>query len=159
MIRLLLALTLALGIVAPTVASAQSLSIAGPDGRIAMTASEIGALPKQQTTLTIHGQSHVFSGPTLASVLERVGAPLGDRLRGPTLATYVLVEAADGYRVVLSLAEIDPAISPTAVLLADAVDGHPLASDDGPFRLVVEGDARPARSARQVTAITVRTAD
>ena len=95
----------------------------------------------------------------MADVLARVGAPLGEALRGAALASYIVVEAADGYRVVLSLAEVDPALSPTAVLLADTVDGHPIGADDGPFRLVVEGDARPARSARQVTTITVRSAD
>jgi DMSO/TMAO reductase YedYZ molybdopterin-dependent catalytic subunit len=93
----------------------------------------------------------------LAAVLERIDAPLGQRLRGPALRSYVVVRAADGYAVVLSLAEVDPAMRQSTIIVADRADGQPLPADDGPFRLVVEGDTRPARSVRQVTAIEVRT--
>jgi len=141
-------------------AAGQTVVVTGTDGAaVALSVADIAALPRQSVTLSIHGEAHVFEGPSLASVLERVDAPLGERLRGPALLTHVTVRAADGYGVVLSLAEIDPALSPTAVLLADEVDGAAIGLEDGPFRLVVEGDARPARSARQVTAITVSAAD
>lgn len=113
-------------------------------------------LPRQSLSLTAHGATHVYEGPTLASVLEKLDAPLGQRLRGEALKTFVVVTAADGYVVVFSLAEIDPAMSPTAVILADEADGAPLSAEEGPLRLVVEGDARPARSVRQVTAIELR---
>ncbi len=143
-----------------TPAAAQTLAVTGIDGEtVILTSADIAALPRQSLSLTIHGETHAFTGPILASVLERVDAPLGERLRGPALLTYVTVRAVDGYGVVLSLAEVDPAMSPTAVLLADAVDGAPISAEERPFRLVVEGDARPARSARQVTAITVTNAD
>jgi hypothetical protein len=36
--------------------------------------------------------------------------PQGEALRGPAMTTYVLAEAADGYRVVFSLAELDSGI-------------------------------------------------
>lgn len=141
-------------------ATAQTVSVSGLSGTpVTLTAADIAAFPRQTVSLTIHGETHAFSGPLLATVLERVDAPLGERLRGPALLDYVTVRAADGYGVVLSLAEVDTAISPTAVLLADKVDGAPIGAEDGPFRLVVEGDARPARSARQVTTIAVYTAD
>lgn len=141
-------------------AAAQTLSVTGTDGSaVTVSAGEIAALPRRSMSLSIHGETHVFEGPLLASLLERVGAPLGKRLRGPALLTHVVVRAADGYGVVLSLAEIDPAMSPTAVLLADRVDGAAIGTEDGPCRLVVEGDSRPAHSARQVTSITLRTAD
>lgn len=109
--------------------------------------------------MTVHGETKVYRGPTLASVLEQLDAPLCQRLRGEVLETYVTVRAADGYVVVFSLAEIDPAMSPTALILADEAEGAPLSADEGPLRLVVEGDARPAGSVRQVTAIELRTVD
>ena len=37
-------------------------------------------------------------------------------------------------------------------------DGAALPPSEGPFRLVVQGDRRPARSARMVTAITLERA-
>lgn len=47
------------------------------------------------------------------------GAPLGDKLRGKALATYVIARAKDGYVVVYSLAEVDPAMSGSQMMVAD----------------------------------------
>lgn len=138
---------------------AQDLRLSGPTGETTLTAATLSDLPRRTLSLTVHGETHVYEGPALASVLEQLDPPLGPRLRGEALKTYVVVRAADGYVVVFSLAEIDPAMSPTAVILADEADGAPLSADDGPLRLVVEGDARPARSVRQITAIELRVAD
>lgn len=132
---------------------AQDLRLSGPTGETTLTAASLADLPRQTLPLTAHGGTRVYEGPTLVSVLERLDAPLGSRLRGEALKTYVVVRAADGYVVVFSLAEIDPAMSPTAAILADSSDGEPLDADEGPLRLVVQGDARPARSVRQVTEI------
>jgi hypothetical protein len=58
--------------------------------------------------------------------------------------------------VALALAETDPLMRPTpTVFLADRCNGAPMAAPDGPFRLIVLGEGRPARSARQVTTIRV----
>ncbi|MEI9964927.1 MAG: hypothetical protein WDM92_09635 [Caulobacteraceae bacterium] len=56
----------------------------------------------------------------------------------------------------LSLAETDPAMRPDPVLVADRKDGKPLDAHEGPFRLVVPGDKRPARSARSIVKIEIR---
>jgi hypothetical protein len=42
------------------------------------------------------------------------------------------------------------------ILLADTKDGQPLPPREGPFRIVVPGEKRPARWVRQVTALEVR---
>jgi hypothetical protein len=149
----------AIALLATGPTQAQEVRLSGPTGETTLTAASLAALPRQTLSLTAHGQTHVYEGPTLASVLVRLDAPLGPRLRGEALKTYVVVRAADGYVVVFSLAEIDPAMSPTAVILADDADGAPLSAEEGPLRLIVEGDARPARSVRQVTAIELRTVD
>jgi DMSO/TMAO reductase YedYZ molybdopterin-dependent catalytic subunit len=161
MLRAFAALVVSLSLIAaPSWAQTEAvaLRLVAPDGRSAvLTSGALATLPRQSLSLTAHGETHVYEGPTLASVLERLDAPLGGRLRGEALRTYVVVRAADGYVVVFSLAEIDPAMSPTAVILADQADGAPLPAEEGPLRLIVEGDARPARSVRQVTAIELRT--
>jgi hypothetical protein len=87
-----------------------------------------------------------------------VGAPAGKGLHGPALADFVVVSAKDGYRVVLGLAETDPGVRTEKILLADRAEGAPLPPTEGPFRLVIEGDLRPVRSARMVTSIGVQTA-
>ena len=63
------------------------------------------------------------------------------------------VEAADGYKVVFALAEIDPAFAVRDIILADKRDGKPLDAKRGPFRIVAPGDKRGARWVRQVTAL------
>lgn len=103
-----------------------------------------------------HGEKHIFEGVPLTELLARVGAPTGERLRGKELTHVVIVRSRDGYQVTLSLAETDPTVSPRKVILADRSDGAVISGEDGPFRLVVEGDLKPARSARMVAAIEVR---
>ena len=141
-------------------ASAQSVAIRGPAGQSsAVTQADLAALPRQSVTLAgEHGPARRYEGVALTSLLERVGAPVGKALRGPAMADIVVIAASDGYRVALGLGETDPGVRPEKVILADKVDGGPLDANEGPFRLVVEGDLRPARAARQVTSITVEAA-
>jgi hypothetical protein len=67
----------------------------------------------------------------------------------------VLVEATDGYRVAISLLEIDPATAGRNVLLADRKDGKPLEEKEGPYRLVVPDDKRQVRWIRMIRAMRV----
>jgi hypothetical protein len=124
-----------------------------------VTAADLGAMPRARVSLFIHGTVHVFDGVPLTHLLASVGAPTGQSLRGPALANVVIVSARDGYKVALSLAETDPGMRASAIILADTVDGAPIDANDGPFRLVVENDLRPARSARMVERIEVRRFD
>jgi DMSO/TMAO reductase YedYZ molybdopterin-dependent catalytic subunit len=71
------------------------------------------------------------------------------------VATYVVVDAADGYRAVFALAELDPAQTDRVILLADRKDGQPLPAAEGPLRVVVPGEKRPARWVRQVKAVWI----
>ena len=88
-------------------------------------------------------------------MLARVGTPTGKAIHGPEMADVVLVKAGDGYQVAFGLAELDPGTRPNRIILADKADGAPLGGKDGAFKLVAEGDLRPARSARMVTEIEV----
>lgn len=142
-----------------TTASAQSVELKTLDQTITVSAAALAALPRETLSLTAHGQTHVYEGPALASVLARIEAPLGQALRGAALLDHLVIRAADGYGVVLSLAEIDPAMRSTKVILADRTDGQPIGPEDGPLRLIVEGDTRPARSVRQVVSIELKRAE
>ena len=71
------------------------------------------------------------------------------------MATYVLVEAADDYHVIFSLAELDSSFLDSEVLVADSMDGAALAPDQGPFKLVAPHEKRPARWVKMVKSITV----
>jgi hypothetical protein len=83
------------------------------------------------------------------------GIQLGDTMRGPRMAEAILVEAADGYKVVFAVAESDPAFAAREIILADKRDGKTLDAKEGPFRIVAPGDNRPARWIRQATTLKV----
>jgi len=146
---------LALGICVGA-ATPDGVALVGPDGQAGeLTSREAAALPHDAVTLEAHGRRTTYQGLALGTVVARVGAAQGKAIHGTELATVVRVTAADGYQVVLGLAETDPGTRPNRVILADRADGAPLGPEEGPFRLVVEGDLRPARSARNVVRIEV----
>jgi hypothetical protein len=151
------ALTLALAIAGfAQLAAAQTLSVKGPAGSVTLTAAEIAEMPRRASFLfDAHGQKHTYEGPLLIDVLARAGTPTGKDLRGAALANAVVARASDGYTVVYGLGELDPGRRPNRIILADRADGRPLDAKDGPFKIVVEGDLRPARGARMMREIEV----
>ena len=96
-----------------------------------------------------------YQGVPLALFLAKAGLPQGEKLRGSLMTTYVLVEAADGYRVLFSLAELDSSFLDSEVIVADMLDGSPLSGDEGPYKLVAAHDKRPGRWIRMVKSITI----
>ncbi len=133
-------------------ALAQTVSLEGVEGQArTISAAELRAMPHQTVTLRSEDGTPVrYEGVPLSLLLQSVGVPTGKALRGPEMADVVMVSATDGYRVALSLAETDPSMRGEAVLLADRAGGAALSARDGPFRLIVEGDKRPARAERMV---------
>jgi hypothetical protein len=137
-------------------AAAQSLSLSGESGqRASLAAAQFAALPHVHIQVMQHGQPRAYDGVLLSDLLARVDAPHGEAIKGRELATVVRVSAHDGYQVVVSLAETDAVTRAAKMIVADREAGAPLKADEGPFRLVIEDDLRPARSARQVERIEV----
>ena len=138
-------------------ASGVVLSVGGDVPRpFKLTAPEFDRLPRQSVRAKVHdGKEAEFQGVPLVALLESAGIRFGPDLRGPALATYLVVEAADGYRAVFALPELDPAFTDRAILLADRRDGKPLGGKEGPLRVIVPGEKRHARWVRQVIALKV----
>lgn len=65
----------------------------------------------------------------------------------------MIVRGRDGYAVLFSLGELDAALGAKSVVIATQCDGKPIPDADGPYRLVVPGEGRAARSVRQVVTI------
>ena len=102
------------------------------------------------------GNEHPYTGVPIAEILDLAGVTTGKQLRGENLTKYMLVKCADGYEVLFSLAELDSSFTDRTVILADSTEGKPLRSGKGPFRLVVPGEKKPARSSFQVTELVIR---
>lgn len=82
--------------------SAVVLSVTGDVPRpVKWTASEFARLPRQSVRgKDRDGKEVGFEGVPLVEVLKTAGVKFGQDLRGPALANYLVVEAADGYRAV-----------------------------------------------------------
>lgn len=115
----------------------------------------IATLPRQQAQQDVHGHALHCEGVALAALLRAGGAMPATPLRGADLGKVVRIQARDGYRVTFSLGELDESLGARQVLLANRCDGAALTDKDGPWRLLVPADGRPARSARQVERIEV----
>jgi DMSO/TMAO reductase YedYZ molybdopterin-dependent catalytic subunit len=96
-----------------------------------------------------------FEGVTLKSVLEKAGVTFSESMKGNRLTNCLLVEAADGYRAVIALPELDPAFTDKQTLLAFLRDGKPLGEKEGPYRIVIPDEKRMARWVRQVTTLKI----
>jgi DMSO/TMAO reductase YedYZ molybdopterin-dependent catalytic subunit len=123
---------------------------------LTLGAQDFAQLPQVKVSAKDHeGKVHEYGGLNLHDILTKAGVASGHDLRGKDMADYVLVEASDGYRAVFSLAELDPDLGNSQVIVAESADGQPLGPKKGPLRLVVPGDKRPARWVRMVTNISV----
>jgi DMSO/TMAO reductase YedYZ molybdopterin-dependent catalytic subunit len=124
---------------------------------LVLTVADLKKMPRK--TLTVVNphdkKTEKYEGVLLEELLERAGVAHGEQLRGHAMASYVIAEGEDGYRVVFSLAELDSGILDSDIIVADTMDDAPLADKQGPFRLVAPHEKRPARWVRMLKSITV----
>jgi hypothetical protein len=136
--------------------ASQQLTIQTEAGKQTLLArADIEALPHVKVTTGASGVSTTFDGVPLKAVLERGGVGFGEALKEKRLASCLLVEAADGYRVVIALPEIEAAFTDKQIVLAFLKDGKPLDDKEGPYRIVMPDEKRMARWVKQVTALKI----
>lgn len=98
---------------ATPVATAIVLRVEGQvDRPLSLSGLDLARMPRRSLDARDHdGNSAHYEGVVLSDVLKDAGAPLGEKLRGAQLAKFILVEAADAYRAVFALPELDPAFT------------------------------------------------
>lgn len=134
----------------------QQLTVQDVDGKqTTFSKADLEALPHVRVNTAVSGTSTTFEGVALKAVLEKAGVAFGETMRGKRLASYLLVEAADDYRVVFALPELDTAFTDKQIVLAFLKDGKPLDDKEGPYRIVVPDEKRMARWVRQVRRLKI----
>lgn len=135
----------------------QQLTVQTDSGKqMVLNRTDLEGLPHVKVTASEHSSGPVnFEGVTVKSVLEKAGVTFGESMRGKRLTNRLLVEAADGYRVVIALPELDTAFTDKQTLLAFLRDGKPLGEKEGPYRIVIPDEKRMARWVRQVTTLKI----
>ena len=149
-------------------ANAQDAPKANPEAKIllqvvghvaqplSLSQEQLAKLPRQTVRAKAHdGVDSVFEGVPLIEILAKAGVATGQALRGPAMAQYVIVEAADGYRAAFAVAELDPVFTDRVTLLADHRDGKLLSTQSGPLQIIVPGEKKHARWVRQVITLKV----
>lgn len=124
--------------------------------QLSLSANDLAAMPRQTVSIPApDGGKISYEGVSLFDILQKAGAPSGNKLRGKALSTYVLAQAGDGYQVAFTLGELDPQFGNETVVVADRRDGKPLPEKQGPFRLVCPNDKEGARSVRMLETLHV----
>lgn len=131
------------------------------DGEVAhplqLTAADISKMKRVTVNLKDRdGKDHPYTGVPVLDILNMAGVTTGKQLRGKNLTKYMMAKCADGYEVLFSLAELDTAFTNKMAILADESEGKPLPAGKGPFRLVMPGEGKPARSCFQVTEFVIK---
>lgn len=122
---------------------------------IQITAGDLAKLPRHSAVLNDHGKQISYEGVLLHDVVALGGVDFGKGLRGKQLSSYVAALASDDYEVVYALAELDPTVMDSDIVVADKRDGQALSANEGPLRIIVPHDKRPTRSVRLLREIDV----
>jgi hypothetical protein len=119
-----------------------------------LTRSDLMKLPRTELDATDHrGHKNHYAGVALRVLLDKLNVPRGEAFRGEWLRAFLVIDAADDYRVIFALPELDPSFTDRVIILADTRDGQPLEKFAGPFRVVVPGEKKQARWIRMVKEI------
>ncbi|MBM4090537.1 MAG: hypothetical protein FJ276_14115 [Planctomycetes bacterium] len=148
----------------------QSLVVDSGAGKtLTLSPTEFARLPRTTRRVKLpHSEAMAtYEGVLLYRLLQEAGAcfehpsspqTISRILPGALRTSYVLIEAADGYRVVFSVAEIHPDLGGKDVLLADRVDGQPLGDRAAPFQVIAAASQLYGRWIRQVTRVVIQPA-
>jgi DMSO/TMAO reductase YedYZ molybdopterin-dependent catalytic subunit len=134
-----------------------AITISGDVGTpLTLSVEDLAKMPHEKVSIPDQDGTKVeYEGVPLRDILAKAGVPMGEKLRGKALASYVLAKAQDGYQVVFALGELDPAFGNEKILVADKRDGKPLFGFQGPLRLVCPDDKAGARSVRMLESLEV----
>jgi hypothetical protein len=131
------------------------------DGKAtALSIADLQAMP--QKSVTVHNEhtkvDETYSGVLLGDLLAKYGFAVGQATHRKMLRSYVVAEGTDKYWVLYSATEIEGSEHQGDVLVAIAMNGKSL-GDDGQLKLVASEDKRPERWVRNLSAITLKSAD
>jgi hypothetical protein len=125
-----------------------------------LTVADLQAMP--QKTISVHNEhtkvDETYSGVLLGDLLAKYGLPVSQATHRKMLRSYLVAEGTDKYWVLYSVTEIEGSEHDGSVIVATSVNGKPL-GEDGQLKLVDSGDKKPQRWVRNLTAITVKSAE
>ncbi len=104
-------------------------------------------------------ETATYRGVLLWDLLQAARLKNTTGTRNDRLRKYVVATGADGYEVIVAVAELDPGFGGQHVLVAYERDGQLLDGREGIARLLVPGDKRGGRAVFGLTRLEVRDID
>jgi hypothetical protein len=131
------------------------------DGKAtSLSVADLHAMP--QKTVTVHNEhlkiDETYTGVSLGDLLTKYGFPVDRSTHQKMLRSYIKAEGTDQYWVLYSVTEIEPSEHNADVIVATTLGGKPL-GEDGQLKLVSTADKKPQRWVRNLTSITVKSAE
>jgi hypothetical protein len=121
-----------------------------------LTPAELKAMP--QKTVKIHNEhtrmDETYSGVPLGDLLTKAGFKVEQSTHWTMLRSYIKAEGTDKYWVLYSLTEVEGSEHDGDVLVATSMDSKGLGAD-GELKLISTEDKKPQRWVRNLTAVTV----
>ncbi|MDE1175536.1 MAG: molybdopterin-dependent oxidoreductase [Edaphobacter sp.] len=125
-----------------------------------LSVADLAALP--QKTVTVHNEhtkaDETYTGVALGDLLAGNGFAVGQATHRRMLRSYIKAEGTDKYWVLYSVTEIEGSEHAADVIVATSMNGKPL-GDDGQIKLIDSADKKPQRWVRNLTAITLVSAE
>jgi DMSO/TMAO reductase YedYZ molybdopterin-dependent catalytic subunit len=98
--------------------------------------------------------STTYTGVSLWDLLNAAGIQTSSTVKNDLLGFYLIATGSDGYRVILSLAELSPDFGNQPDIVAYEMNGAPLTTT-GFARLVIPGDGKAGRYVSNLVALEV----
>jgi hypothetical protein len=122
-----------------------------------LTPADLKAMP--HVTVSVHNahnnKDESYSGVPVKDLLALVEPAKGEGPKTSANMTVVVATATDNFHVAVTLCDTNPECRNGQTIVADTLDGSPIASD-GAFKLVLTEDKKPARWARNLSSLTVK---
>lgn len=126
---------------------------------IGLKSADLAKLPRREVKTKLQdGKEIVFEGVDAREILQLAGIKFDKENERLNLTRFLIVEAADDYRVVFAFAEFDAAFTDKIILLAEKSDGKPLAEKYGRWQIVVPDEKKRGRWVRQIVSLKVKAA-
>jgi hypothetical protein len=143
--------------VKPAVVS-QSLTISVDGKSLTFTPAQLQAMPQRSVVVEnshIHN-TEAYTGVGIDDLLAKFGIRMDNGGAQKVYHSYVRAEGTDHYFVIYSASELQPSLHSGDALIALSLNGKPL-GEQGAFKLVLEGEKKPARWVRNLASLTLVT--
>jgi hypothetical protein len=137
-----------------------SLTVTVDGKATTLSVTDLSAMP--QKTMTVYNEhmkaDETYTGVLLGDLLAKYGLPVDKTTHRKMLRSYIVAEGMDKYWVLYSVTEVEGSEHNGEVIVATSVGGKPL-GEDGQFKLVDSEDKKPQRWVRNLSGITVKSAE